>query len=72
MRITNTGGTPLDTNQMAASITFNGHAFATPAACGIIAPGGQCQVAFHIYTLTSYVIMVTDPRNGDQLQVITP
>jgi hypothetical protein len=57
---------------MAASITFNGQPFTSSIACGTIAPGGQCQLALYVYTLTSYVIRVTDPRNGDQLEVITP
>jgi hypothetical protein len=72
MQVTNTGGTSLDINHMAASVTLNAKSFTTPITCSSIAPNGQCELTFHIYTLTSYVIVITDPRNGDQLYLITP
>jgi hypothetical protein len=72
IQVTNTGGATLDTNQMIASVTFNDNSLTTFIACGGIGSGIQCHLTFHVDTLTSYVIVVTDPRNGDQVYLITP
>lgn len=70
--VTNIGGNVLDTNQMATSVTFNGNSFTAPVACDSIASGMQCHLTFHVGSLTSYIIVITDPRNGDQIYLITP
>jgi hypothetical protein len=72
IQVTNTGVSSLDTNQLVASVTINGKSFTAPLACGSIASKMQCELTFHFYTLASYVIVVTDPRIGDQLYLITP
>lgn len=71
VQIMNTGGTSLDTDQMAALVTLNGESPEAHSACGSTAPGMECHLTFHVSTLTSYVIVVIDPGTGDQLYLIT-
>jgi hypothetical protein len=69
--ITNSGETALDTDQIVSSAS-SGNFLTAPSGCASLAPGMQCQLTFHVNTLTSYVIVVTDSRNGDQIYLITP
>jgi hypothetical protein len=72
IKITNTGGVALDTNQIATLVTLNDESPISFSACGSITPGTTCNLAFHVGTLASYVVVVIDQRNRDQVYVITP
>ena len=72
IQITNTGAADLDTDQMVASMTLNGNSFPHHESCERIASGSTCHLMIDVDTFASYVIVLTDPRNAQQIYLITP
>jgi hypothetical protein len=57
---------------MIASMTLNGNSISSHESCGKIASHSVCRLTIDVDTFASYVIVLTDPRNGERIYLITP